>query len=43
MQDGDVVITFTDVDALNEVVGFKPETELQVGINRFVEWYNGCF
>ncbi len=43
MQEGDVVVTFADVDALNEVVGFKPETELQVGIDRFVEWYDGYF
>ncbi len=39
MQDGDVARTFADVDALNKAVGFKPETELQVGITNFVEWY----
>ena len=39
MQDGDVVRTFADVTALEEAIDFKPKTDLQVGINHFVEWY----
>ena len=39
MQDGDVVATFADIDALIEAVGFKPATPLSEGIEKFVEWY----
>ena len=39
MQDGDVVATYADIDALIEAVGFKPATPLQEGIEKFVEWY----
>ncbi len=39
MQDGDVVATYADIDALIEAVGFKPATPLKEGIGEFVEWY----
>ena len=39
MQNGDVVATYADIDALVEAVGFKPATPLKDGIQRFVEWY----
>ncbi|VAW65778.1 dTDP-glucose 4,6-dehydratase [hydrothermal vent metagenome] len=39
MQDGDVVATYADIDALVEAVGFKPATPLKEGINKFVNWY----
>lgn len=39
MQDGDVVATYADIDALVEAVGFKPATPLKDGINKFVDWY----
>jgi len=39
MQDGDVVATYADIDALIEAVGFKPSTPLNEGIQKFVEWY----
>ena len=39
MQDGDVVATYADIDALIDAVGFKPETPLKDGIQRVVEWY----
>ena len=39
MQDGDVVRTFADVSALERITGFKPATQLQTGINKFVKWY----
>jgi len=41
MQDGDVVRTFADVSDLEKCVGYKPETDLQVGIDAFVGWYEG--
>ncbi|PCI08950.1 MAG: protein CapI [Gammaproteobacteria bacterium] len=39
MQDGDVVATYADIDALVDAVGFKPATPLQEGIKKFVAWY----
>ena len=39
MQDGDVVATYADIDALIEAVGFKPATPLKEGIQKFVDWY----
>ncbi len=39
MQAGDVVATYADVDALQRIVGFEPKTELAVGIDKWVEWY----
>ena len=39
MQDGDVVATFANIDALIEAVGFKPATPLKKGIQKFVDWY----
>jgi len=39
MQDGDVRATYADVDDLVQDVGFKPETLIDEGIGRFVEWY----
>jgi UDP-glucuronate 4-epimerase len=40
MQPGDVLTTYADVDDLIQDVGFKPETSIETGIQRFVEWYN---
>jgi len=39
MQPGDVRETFADIDDLNEAVGFRPDTRLEDGIQRFVDWY----
>ena len=39
MQDGDVVRTYADVTDLENITKFKPETDLQDGINHFVEWF----
>lgn len=39
MQPGDVHTTYADVDALAHDVGFRPATPLEVGVERFVEWY----
>ncbi len=43
MQPGDVPATYADVDALVEDVGFKPETPLETGIGRFIEWYRAYY
>lgn len=39
MQPGDVPRTYADVSDLMQDVGFKPSTEIEVGISRFVEWF----
>jgi len=39
MQAGDVPVTFADVDDLVSEINFKPETSIEVGISKFVEWY----
>jgi UDP-glucuronate 4-epimerase len=39
MQPGDVPATFADIDALQRDVGFRPDTPIETGIQRFVDWY----
>jgi UDP-glucuronate 4-epimerase len=39
MQPGDVTTTWADVESLSQTVGFRPDTPVEVGIPRFVEWY----
>jgi len=39
MQQGDVPVTYANVDDLMNDVGFKPSTPLNEGIAKFVNWY----
>jgi UDP-glucuronate 4-epimerase len=39
MQPGDVQTTFADVSRIAEVSGFSPNTPIEEGLGRFVEWY----
>lgn len=39
LQPGDVPDTYADVEALISDVGYKPDTSIQQGIERFVAWY----
>ena len=39
MQPGDVIMTYADVTDLEKAVGFKPETPIEEGLAKFVEWY----
>jgi len=39
MQPGDVPATYADVEALKHDVGFEPNTPLETGIGRFIEWF----
>jgi UDP-glucuronate 4-epimerase len=43
MQKGDVPATMADVSALEEAVGYRPATPVEVGIPRFVEWYRSYY
>lgn len=39
IQDGDVPETYADVDDLMREIDFKPSTEIEVGVGKFVDWY----
>jgi UDP-glucuronate 4-epimerase len=41
MQPGDVPATFADIEALQRDVGFRPATPIEVGVQKFVDWYRG--
>lgn len=43
MQPGDVPATYADIDDLVRDVGFKPDTPLEIGIRRFVEWFRDYY
>ncbi|MGB3297826.1 MAG: NAD-dependent epimerase [Phormidesmis sp.] len=43
MQPGDVPATYADVQDLMDDVGFKPDTPLSVGIEKFVAWYKDYY
>jgi UDP-glucuronate 4-epimerase len=43
LQPGDVVATYADVDDLMQDVGFKPATPIEVGVERFVEWFKDFY
>jgi UDP-glucuronate 4-epimerase len=39
IQPGDVPATYADIEALAKDVGFRPSTPIEVGVERFVQWY----
>ncbi len=39
LQPGDVPATYANIDDLYDAVGFKPETPIEEGISRFIDWY----
>ena len=43
MQPGDVVATAADTQALENWVNFKPSTPIEVGVERFVNWYQDFY
>jgi UDP-glucuronate 4-epimerase len=43
LQPGDVPATYADVDDLINDVGFKPDTPIETGIKRFVEWFKNYY
>ncbi len=43
IQVGDVPETFADVDDLIRDVDFKPDTSIEVGIGKFIEWYTDYY
>jgi UDP-glucuronate 4-epimerase len=43
MQPGDVKATWADTSDLVAATGWKPETTIEEGVPRFVEWYRGFY
>jgi UDP-glucuronate 4-epimerase len=43
MQKGDIEATWADTSDLEKDLGYKPNTELAVGIQKFVDWYRGYY
>ncbi|MEQ8423674.1 MAG: GDP-mannose 4,6-dehydratase [Cyclobacteriaceae bacterium] len=39
IQPGDVPETYADIEALEQAVGFRPSTSIEVGVGKFVDWY----
>lgn len=39
LQAGDVPATYADIEALYDYVGYRPNTSVEDGIQRFVDWY----
>ena len=43
MQPGDVVATWADTSDLERDTGFSPQTPIETGVGRFIEWYKSFY
>jgi UDP-glucuronate 4-epimerase len=43
LQNGDVPETYADVDDLVRDTGYRPATQIETGVRRFVKWYQGYY
>ena len=43
LQPGDVIETYADIEDLTRDTGFTPQTPIEVGIPRFVDWYRSYY
>lgn len=43
LQPGDVESTYADVADLEQSVGFRPATSIEMGIGKFVDWYRSYY
>jgi len=43
MQPGDVPATYADIEELTADIGFRPETSIEDGILKFVNWYKAYY
>ena len=43
IQPGDVPATHADTTALQEYIGFRPETSVEKGVKEFVDWYQDFY
>jgi UDP-glucuronate 4-epimerase len=40
MQPGDVPMTYADISKARELLNYNPQTKIQDGIPKFIEWFN---
>lgn len=43
LQQGDVPVNYANVDNLAKDVGFRPNTPIEVGVERFITWYRSYY
>ncbi len=43
LQPGDVERTYADVSGLMEDLNYKPETDIKIGVQKFIEWYKSFY
>lgn len=43
MQPGDVLVTYAAIDELSAAIGFYPNTPIEEGVSRFVNWYRDYY
>jgi len=43
LQPGDVPKTYADIDDLERVINYRPETSIEKGIANFVDWYKDYY
>jgi len=43
LQSGDVTHTCADISELAEAIGYRPETPIEVGVRRFVDWFRDYY
>ena len=43
MQKGDVPATWADATLLQELTGYRPQTEFREGVRQFVAWYRDYY
>lgn len=43
MQPGDVEQTYADISKARRLLGFDPQTRIEVGIHNFIEWYKSYY
>jgi len=41
-QPGDVPVTYADIDKARRLLGYKPQTQIEAGIERFVAWFKSA-
>lgn len=43
MQAGDIAATLADVSRLEQAIGYRPTTTVDVGVPRFIDWYRNYY
>ena len=41
LQPGDVPLTWANIEKASSRLGYRPQTPLEIGLKRFVEWHRG--